>query len=110
MRHPLLASVFYLSDHGGPTLVVDQQITEDGMGCMSQRGLDEDVCTDVKILVMLCTFVCTPGKELIPAKPFGGALCHPKINRQVIRLADLAWTERGTDYQSIITKFCWPHY
>ena len=34
MRHPLLASVFYLSDHGGPTLVVDQRITEDGMGCV----------------------------------------------------------------------------
>ena len=34
MRHPLLASVFYLSDHGGPTLVVDQRITEDGMGCI----------------------------------------------------------------------------
>ena len=31
MRHPLLASVFYLSNHGGPTLVVDQTITEDGM-------------------------------------------------------------------------------
>ena len=39
MRHPLLASVFYLSNHGGPTLVVDQRITKDGMDSMLQRDM-----------------------------------------------------------------------